>query len=74
MKLRKKEFLGARTEPPPVGAQPEPRARELAPTQATTMQTTSLPLAISQAEPSLTPASPDPEPGDISMGLDVPVE
>ena len=72
-KLRK-EFLGACTEPLPMGVQPEPRARELAPIQAMTMQTTSLLLVISQAELSLTPASPNPEPRDISMGLDVPVE
>ena len=74
MKLRKKEFLGACTELPPMGVQPEPRARELAPIQAMTTQTTSLLLVISQAELSLTPASPNPEPRDISMGSDVPAE
>ena len=61
-------------EPPPVGAQPRLRAKELAPVQAMITQTTSLPPVISQAELSLTTASPDPEPGDISMGSDVPVE
>ena len=45
-KSRKKEFLGACTEPPPMGAQPKLRARELAPVQAMTKQTTSLPPII----------------------------
>ena len=78
MKLRKREFLSACMEPPPVGAQPELRARELAPGPQFKLQSRRLlvchQLHISQAKPSLTPASPDPEPGDISMGLDVPVE
>ena len=71
VKLRKKEMKSAHTE---LEAQARLRAREIAPVQITNMQAISLPPPVSQAGPSLTPASPNPEPRDISMGSDVPTE
>ena len=71
VKLRKKEMKNTHTEPE---AQARSRAREIAPVQITNMQAVGLPPPVSQAGPSLTPASPDPEHGDVSMGLDAPAE
>ena len=67
VKLRKKEMKSTHTE---LEAQAGSRAREIAPIQITNTQAVSLPPPVSQARPT----SPDPEPGDVSMGSDAPAE